>query len=119
VLEAIDEVGGPLGIAILGSVVGAGYIAHLDLTHLSASAVTAARQSVFGGVAVAHQMRSASLLKSVQAAFVHGMDNALLVSAGIAVIGFLLTVVFLPKVNAPNEAVPARRDQEGELVAAR
>ena len=61
------------------------------------------RQSVFGGVAVAHEIRSASLLRSVDTAFVHGMDQALLVSAGIAVVGLVLTVVFLPKVNAPAE----------------
>ena len=40
------QVGGPLGIAILGSVVGAGYIAHLNLSHLSAPAATAAARAL-------------------------------------------------------------------------
>jgi hypothetical protein len=39
----------------------------------------------------------------VDAAFVHGMDMALLVSAGIAVVGAVLSVVFLPQVNASAE----------------
>ena len=103
VLQAVNKTGGPFGIAVLGSVLSAGYLGRLDLSGLSATAAAAVRQSVFGGVAVAHEIRSASLLRSVDAAFVHGMDQALLVSAGIAVVGAVLTVVFLPKVNAPAE----------------
>jgi Na+/melibiose symporter-like transporter len=101
VLQAVNKTGGPFGIAVLGSVLSAGYLSHLDLSGLSATAAAAARQSVFGGVAVARKIHSASLLKSVEAAFVHGMDQALLVSAGIAVVGAVLTAAFLPKVNAP------------------
>jgi EmrB/QacA subfamily drug resistance transporter len=103
VLQAVNKTGGPFGIAVLGSVLSAGYLGRLDLSGLSATAAAAVRQSVFGGVAVAHEIRSASLLRSVDAAFVHGMDQALFVSAGIAVVGAVLTVVFLPKVNAPAE----------------
>ena len=103
VLQAVNKTGAPFGIAVLGSVLSAGYLGRLDLSGLSATAAAAVRQSVFGGVAVAHEIRSASLLRSVDAAFVHGMDQALLVSAGIAVVGAVLTVVFLPKVNAPAE----------------
>jgi len=50
-------------------------------------------------VAVAQKLHSPALLASVQRAFVHGMDLALLVSAGIAVAGMVLTVLFLPKSN--------------------
>jgi EmrB/QacA subfamily drug resistance transporter len=115
VLEAIDEVGGPLGIAILGSVVGAGYIAHLDLTHLSATAATAARQSVFAGVAVAQRLHSTVLLGSVRTAFVQGMHGAFLVSAGISLAGAVLAMRFLPKTNAPAQPVPAATDEEGDV----
>jgi DHA2 family multidrug resistance protein-like MFS transporter len=104
VLEAVDEIGGPLGIAILGSVVSAGYVAHLSLSGLSGRAASAVRQSVFGGVAVAHQLQSSSLLTSVRTAFVHGMDVALLVSAGIALTGAVLSLLFLPRTSASTEA---------------
>jgi hypothetical protein len=119
VLEAIDEVGGPLGIAILGSVVGVGYIAHLDLSHLSAPAATAARQSVFGGVAVAQTLHSTVLLGSVRTAFVQGMHGAFLVSAGIALAGAVLAMLFLPKTNAPAQPVPAVTNKEVDVVRAR
>jgi hypothetical protein len=115
VLEAIDEVGGPLGIAILGSVVGVGYIAHLNLTHLSAPVAAAARQSVFGGVAVARSLHSTVLLGSVRAAFVEGMHAALLVSAGIALAGAVLAMLFLPKTNAPAQPVPAVTNKEVDV----
>jgi MFS transporter, DHA2 family, multidrug resistance protein len=120
VLQAVNKTGGPFGIAVLGSVLSAGYLSHLDLSGLSAAAAAAARQSVFGGVAVAHKIHSASLLKTVNAAFVHGMDQALLVSAGIAVVGAVLTAVFLPKVNAPaKEGLKPGIDDERELVGPR
>jgi EmrB/QacA subfamily drug resistance transporter len=103
VLQAVNKTGGPFGIAVLGSVLSAGYLGRLHLSGLPVAAAAAARQSVFGGVAIAQKLRSASLLRSVDAAFVHGMDMALLVSAGIAVVGAVLSVVFLPQVNASAE----------------
>jgi EmrB/QacA subfamily drug resistance transporter len=116
VLQAVNKTGGPFGIAVLGSVLSAGYLGRLDLSGLSATAAAAARQSVFGGVAVAHKIHSAQLLKSVDAAFVHGMDMALLVSTGVAVVGAVLTVVFLPKVNAAaTETMKPGTHEEREL----
>jgi len=116
VLQAVNKVGGPFGTAILGSVLSAGYLAHLSLAGLSGPAAAAARQSVFGGVAVARQLGSASLLASVRTAFVHGMDQALLVSAGIAAVGVLLTLIFLPRTNAPQKTMSDQTDKEGEVV---
>jgi DHA2 family multidrug resistance protein-like MFS transporter len=63
-------------------------------------------------VAVAHQLQSPLLLTSVRTAFVQGMDNALLVSAGIALIGVLLSLLYLPRSNAPmgSEQAPAGKE---------
>lgn len=116
VLEAIDEVGGPLGIAILGSVVGVGYVAHLNLSGLSGPAASAVRQSVFSGVAVAQRLHSASLLTSVRTAFIHGMDMALFVSAGISLMGVVLSLLFLPKTNVSKPAALLGADEEAEVV---
>ncbi|MGD0054180.1 MAG: MFS transporter [Acidimicrobiales bacterium] len=99
-LEAIDEVGSPLGAAILGSVVSAGYVARLGLRGFSSASAHAARASVFGGVALAQKVHSSQMLSSVRMAFVHGVDLALLVSAGIAVVGCVLTLIFLPQTNS-------------------
>jgi DHA2 family multidrug resistance protein-like MFS transporter len=114
VMQAVNKTGAPLGIAILGSVLSAGYLARLDLTGLPAAAAAAVRQSVFGGVVVAHKLHSTALLMSVQRAFVHGMDMALLVSSGIAIAGVVLTVVFLPKTNATKTLLKPPTDAEKE-----
>jgi hypothetical protein len=103
VLQALNKVGGPLGSAVLGSVLASAYVARLDLASLPAAAATAVRQSVFGGDAVAHTLRSSTLTESVHAAFVHGMDTALSVSAGIAFAGVLLALVFVPRVKLPEQ----------------
>jgi hypothetical protein len=50
----------------------------------------------------------------VQAAFVHGMDMALVVSTGIALAGVILTLVFLPASNAPRKTVQPGMDKDGE-----
>jgi hypothetical protein len=55
---------------------------------------------------VASKLGSASLLASVRTAFVHGMDLALLVSAGIALTGVVLTLIFLPASNTTQKVQP-------------
>ena len=116
VLQAVNKVGGPFGTAILGSVLSAAYLGRLNLTGLSVPEAAAVRQSVFGGVAVARQTGSAALLGSVKAAFVHGMDTALVVSAGIALTGMVLTLICLPRTNALLAPGRAARDKEGDVV---
>jgi Na+/melibiose symporter-like transporter len=96
VIQALQKMGGPLGTAIPGSVLISVYQARLALTGLPAASADAAKASVFGGVAVARATHSAALLRIVRAAFVHGMDVALVVSAGIAVAGMALAVLYLP-----------------------
>jgi DHA2 family multidrug resistance protein-like MFS transporter len=116
VLQAVNKVGGPFGTAILGSVLSSVYLARLDVSGLPASAATAVRQSIFGGVAVAHQVGSASLLESVRTAFVDGMDAALVVSGGIALAGAVLTLLYLPRMNASDGTMQRGSDREGEVV---
>jgi hypothetical protein len=90
------------------------YLSRLVLTGLPNATAAAVRQSVFAGVAVAQQTGSASLLLSVRSAFAGGMDVALVVSAGIAVVGLVLTLLFLPRSNAlqDNQAVPPDMGRE-------
>jgi Na+/melibiose symporter-like transporter len=113
VMQAVNKTGGPLGIAVLGSVLSAGYLARLDLVGLPAAAAATVRQSVFGGVAVAAKLHSPALLASVERAFLHGMDMALLVSTGVALVGVVLTVVFLPQTNASKKPLTPGIETEG------
>jgi MFS transporter, DHA2 family, multidrug resistance protein len=115
-MQAVNKTGAPLGIAVLGSVLSVGYLARLDLKGLPAAVAAAARESVFGGVAIARKLHSQALLTSVHRAFVHGMDMALLVSAGVALAGLVLTVAFLPQTNASNKPLQPGMNPEGEGV---
>jgi EmrB/QacA subfamily drug resistance transporter len=113
VLQALKNTGAPLGSAILGSALISAYVSRLHLAGLPPVAVHVVRQSVFGGVAVAHALRSPTLLNSVRAAFVHGTDVALLISVGFAFLGLVLSLVFLPaRARPPAEAEEELRGAE-------
>lgn len=96
VMQALQKVGGPFGAAILGSVLSSAYQSQLNLAGLPPMVANAVKTSLFGGLAVAQRLGSAPLLASVRTAFVHGMDVSLVVAAGIAAAGLVLTLVFLP-----------------------
>lgn len=117
VFQAVNKVGAPFGTAILGSVLINSYLGRLHLSGLPAAAADAARQSVFGGVAVARQLGSASLLTSVRDAFVHGMDSALVVSAAIGLGGMILALIFLPNTKAVGSAATPDPSQDTKTVS--
>jgi MFS transporter, DHA2 family, multidrug resistance protein len=103
VMQAIQKVGAPFGAAILGSVLSSAYQARLNLAGLPSVVANVVKESLFGGVAVALKLGSAPLLASVRTAFVQGMDRSLVVAAGIAAAGFVLTLAFLPG-RVPSKA---------------
>jgi hypothetical protein len=113
VIQAVNKVGAPFAAAILGSVLNATYRGRLDLAGMPAQVADAARDSVFAGVAVARRLGSASLLDSVQAAFVHGMDGMLWVCAAIAVAGMVLALIFLPGRAAAAATPPSEPARVG------
>jgi EmrB/QacA subfamily drug resistance transporter len=106
VMQAVQKSGAPLASAVLGSVLISSYRAHLDLAGLPATAANAVRSSVFAGLAVAHKLGSAPLAAEVRSAFTHGIDSMLWVSAGLAVVGVILALAFLPW-RATSAATPA------------
>jgi DHA2 family multidrug resistance protein-like MFS transporter len=104
VLQAVNKTGGPLGTAVLGSILSTGYLAGLRLDGLPAAAARAARESIFGAVTVAGKLHSPGLLHSARTAFVHGMDHSLIASSGIAGVGTVLALLFLPGIaRRPTE----------------
>jgi EmrB/QacA subfamily drug resistance transporter len=105
-------VGGSLGVAILGSLLSAGYHTAIDGTaavaQLPASAGAAARDSLGGAVEVAARLGGTSgqsLLDDARQAFVHAMGNAVLVGAAVALVGAIVALIWLPaRAAAPAEA---------------
>ncbi|HEY7984865.1 MAG TPA: hypothetical protein VID73_11895, partial [Ktedonobacterales bacterium] len=113
VLQALQKIGGPLGTAILGSVLSTVYLANLTLGALPPAVASVVKQSLFGGLAVAGKLHSAALLAAVRSAFVQGMDASLMVGAGIAVFGLLLALLFMPSRTAPRAGADAAPAKEG------
>jgi MFS transporter, DHA2 family, multidrug resistance protein len=97
VITAMRQVGGTIGVAVLGTVLVTVYQARLHLNGLPAAAADTVRKSVAGGVATAKASGSSALLDLVRAAYVHGLDVMLWVCAGIAIVSAVLALVFLPR----------------------
>ncbi|BBI36412.1 DHA2 family efflux MFS transporter permease subunit [Cohnella abietis] len=94
-IMAMRQVGGTIGVAILGTVLSTGYRAKLEIEGLQSDIAKVVQRSVSAGVEVAQQMDSTKLLDSVHSSFVHGMNLTLMVSGGVAALGLVLTLVFL------------------------
>jgi MFS transporter, DHA2 family, multidrug resistance protein len=119
-LTAFRQVGATLGAAILGTVLNSAYQSRLDLAGLPAATASLARSGVSQGAEVARRLGSASLLSSVDTAFVHALDVMLWCCAGIALAAGLLGLAFLPRrAGAAGEVPPnAQFPASGEVPAA-
>lgn len=102
-ISAVRQVGGTLGIALLGTLLGSGYRHHLEISNLPSSLQTTINQSVVAGVAVAKALHMPALLNIVQAAFVKGLSEMLFVCGSIAIAAAVTAVIFLPNTNVVNE----------------
>ena len=104
-LTAVRQVGGTFGVAILGSALNSGYHSRLDLAGLPPKAVATIKDNVASGIAVADKLGSPGLRSSIIAAFVHGSDVMAVVSGGVAVAGFVIALLFLPRRVASADGV--------------
>ncbi|HEY0951661.1 MFS transporter [Nocardioides sp.] len=121
VLQSVRMVGSSFGAAILGSVLNAGYRGDLPLEQpplrdLDPTAAAAARDSVVAAAEVAHRVGSPDLLVAARAAFVHGMDATLWVSAALAVAGAVLAVLALAGRDAAAASVEADSEHEHDPI---
>jgi hypothetical protein len=113
-ISAMRQVGATIGVAVLGTVLNSAYRGRLDLAGLPGHVADVVRQSVAGGIAVAHAAGSALLLGTVRTAYLHALDLMLLVCGAIAVTAVLLALAFLPRRRRPEAAAaePARPPSE-------
>ena len=86
--DTTREVGGSLGIAILGSIVAAGYTSALDTSRLPGEAAEVARSSIGGALRVAAQSpdaaSGAAFAEMARASFTDAFTTAFLVAGAIA-----------------------------------
>jgi EmrB/QacA subfamily drug resistance transporter len=114
--DTTRQVGGALGVAILGSVLASAYASSMTVpvSGLPIEAAAVAGDSIGGAVAVASQIGEAAapLLAAAGEAFIEGMQTAVWVAVGVALLGAVITWIFLPA--RPLDAVPAESTSAGE-----
>jgi EmrB/QacA subfamily drug resistance transporter len=114
--DTVRQVGGALGVAVLGSVLSSHYRDGMapEATHgVPAGAASAAHDSIGGASAVAEKIGGAAgqaLHHTANLAFVDGMHIAMLVAAAVTAAGALVALVLLPAREGAAEApaTPAR-----------
>jgi nitrate/nitrite transporter NarK len=115
------QVGGAIGVAVLGSVMSTAYRNGIDshLSVLPASARHAAGESIEATLAVAGKLGPAgrSLVGPANDAFIHAMHITAVCSAVVALIGAIVVLVFLPRKDAAPSA-SGGGEREGERVEA-
>jgi DHA2 family multidrug resistance protein-like MFS transporter len=123
--ETGSELGGALGIAILGSIGVAIYRSGLAASlpaGVSAQAAAAARDTLGGGVAVAQQLPAdvgASLLAASREAFTAGLQVTAGISAVVAVGIAVVATVMLRDVPRTSEATTAEPPEQSAAVEPR
>src|SRR6185437_10216719 len=95
------QVGGALGVAVLGTVLAASYRNHLapslDATNLAEPVRRAMEKSIEATQAIVGQAHLPStILGNANDAFVHAMHITALCSAGVGLLGALVAFMFLP-----------------------
>jgi Na+/melibiose symporter-like transporter len=118
--DATRQVGGALGVAILGSLLSTGYTSSMEgvTANLPAPAASAANDSVGAAVGIAARLggpEGAALASAARAAFIDGMSTSLLVAAGFALTGAIFAAVFLPAHAAGEEESGPMRDTQDEI----
>jgi hypothetical protein len=118
--NSVRQVGGALGVAILGSVLAASYAAHLGpaVHALPAAARETASQSIVATVEVVRQVEAggdedaaraaAALVAPARAAFVSAMHVTAVFTAGAALIAAVVVLVWLPGRRRQDVAPSAR-----------
>jgi EmrB/QacA subfamily drug resistance transporter len=109
--DTTRQIGGALGVAILGSILASYYSNAMApvVANLPAELAQVAGDSIGGAVAVASQIGEAGtqLVDAASAAFIGGMEIAVWVAAGVALLGAVITYLFLPARALEVAEVPA------------
>jgi hypothetical protein len=117
--DAAREVGGTLGVAVIGSVFASLYAARLDEAALPGPLRAAVGDSVGAALLAARDLPDAALAATLRSAaeegFLAGLQAGCLVAAGVALVGAVLALALLPARPA-SPSVPAAA---GVAVAAR
>ncbi|WP_420000496.1 MFS transporter [Streptomyces boninensis] len=115
-LTTLRQVGGAIGVALLGSLLNSVYTDRVDTAGLPPGAARTAEDSVMAAHAVAERLGSDALAASADSAYVRGMSLVLLVCGAAALVTAVAAAVFLP---GPRSRSKAETEEPDEPVNAR
>jgi hypothetical protein len=107
--DTTRQIGGALGVAILGSVFASAYTTNIagSLTGLPPETAAAASTSVDQALKAGQQLggeAGLAIITAAKEAFISAMDRGLFVGAAIALIGAMVALVWLPsRAATPTE----------------
>jgi EmrB/QacA subfamily drug resistance transporter len=116
--DTTREVGGALGVAILGSVLASHYAAAIGKAFgsLPAPALAAAKSSLGGAIGVGQTIggqAGQALATSAKAAFITSMGTSLKIAAAVALVGAVISALWLP--NRPRHDAGHESARDAEL----
>lgn len=98
--DTTRELGGALGIAVLGAILSSGYADKISsvVSRLPAEAQEIASNSLAGALGVAEQLGPAkeAVAMAAKTAWMDGLSGAMLVAAGIVAVAAIITSIWLP-----------------------
>ncbi len=105
--DTTRELGGAIGIAVLGSVLGSTYSEEIkqSITMLPAEAQEAAANSLAAALMVAEQLGplGSALVDGAKEAWMNGLSEAMLIAAGIVAIAAIVSAIWLPHEHREGE----------------
>jgi EmrB/QacA subfamily drug resistance transporter len=116
--DTTREVGGALGVAILGTVLASQYSTAIAKAFgsLPPAAVAAAKSSVGGAIAVGLKVGGApgqALVATAKSTFITAMGSSLKIAAAVALVGAVISALWLP--NRPRHVAGHESGRDAEL----
>jgi hypothetical protein len=120
--DTTRQVGGALGVAILGSVFASAYTAALRpvLSGLPAPTTQQALSSVGAAIEIGTKVggaAGAAIVTAAKTSFIHAMDRGLIVGALIAFVGAFVALMWLPSRAPAVDAIEVQVDRRGGAIS--
>ncbi|HCP61122.1 MAG TPA: MFS transporter, partial [Actinobacteria bacterium] len=114
--DTTRQIGGALGVAVLGSIMTSVYQSQIApaLHLLPAAAAAAAKGSVGAAIVIGNRIGGAAgqaLADAARTSFIHAMDRGLLAGAIVAMAGALVSLIWLPSRPKDAEAIEAELER--------